>query len=149
MKLTPTVMVLFLALLTASSGSAQGTKVPQIVLDSFASRYPVAKDVKWSNDIINYSVSFKEDNTKVIAKYEGKGIWKGSEKTWSYEQLPSLIVDAFNKTKYSGWPVAEVKIVSTPRDAEQYRLTIQKDELNKRNLFFNKEGRLVKDSFTL
>jgi hypothetical protein len=131
------------------TGFSQSAKVPKVIQDSFTRRYPTATDVKWENEMLYYSVRFKIDDTKMIAEYEGKGVWRNSRKDWTYEKLPTVILDAFKKTKYAEWPVNEVKIVSTPKDPELYRLTVGRDEFNRRNLYFNKTGRLVKDSFTL
>jgi len=128
--------------------SQQLTKIPQAAQDSFASKYPGAQNAKWESELIYLTVNFEWEGDKIYAEYSSKGMWRLSRKNWSYEKLPATVTDGFKKSKYADWPVSEVKIVSTPKDPELYRLTIEKNDIDKKNLFYNSEGRLIRESIT-
>jgi hypothetical protein len=147
MKISRIIFLSFLVL-SAVNGFSQTTKVPQVVEDSLDWRYPGAQNVKWSNEVFYLRASFELNGEKMYAEYTTKGVWRGTKKDWVYEKLPEAVLDAFKKTRYADWPVAEVKIVSTPKDPELYRLTIEKNEIEKKNLFYTKEGRLMRDTIT-
>jgi len=147
MKITRIIFLSFLFSLFILTGFSQ-TKVPQAVQDSFARQYPNVQNLKWSNEVLYLAATFELNGEKMVAEYNSKGVWRGTKKDWSYEELPATVLDAFKKTKYVDWPVTEVKIVSSPKDPELYRLTIEKNEIEKKNLFFNKEGRLMRDTIT-
>lgn len=148
MKINNVFFLSFLFLLMTLNSYSQTTKVPQLVQDSFFHKYPDAQNVKWSNEVFYLGVSFESNGEKMNAEYTSKGVWRASKKNWSYEKLPAVIVEGFKKSKYADWPVTEVKIVSTVKDPELFRLTIEKNEIDKKNLFFNKEGRLLRDNIT-
>jgi Putative beta-lactamase-inhibitor-like, PepSY-like len=147
MKITH-IASLSLLLLAAVNSVSQPTKVPQVVQDSLFRQYPDAQNVKWSNEVFYLAASFESNGEKMVAEYNTKGVWRGTKKNWTYEKLPAAVLDAFKKHKYADWPVTEVKIVSTPKEPELYRLTIERNEIEKKNLFFNKEGRLMRDTIT-
>ena len=147
MKITH-IVSLFLFLLFAVNSFSQVTRVPQVVQDSLARQYPGAQNVKWSNEVFYLAASFELNGEKMTAAYNTNGVWRGTKKNWTYEKLPPAVLDAFKKNKYADWPVTEVKIISTPKDPELYRLTIERNEIEKKNLFFNKEGRLMRDTIT-
>jgi hypothetical protein len=45
--------------------------------------------------------------------------------------------------------VEEAKIIYRPGGVERYRLKVGKNDLQKKYLYFNKDGRLVDDAITL
>ncbi|HEV8286290.1 MAG TPA: PepSY-like domain-containing protein [Chitinophagaceae bacterium] len=128
---------------------SQVTKIPQSARDNFARQYPAAQKVNWDNDVIDVNVRFELNGEKMNAEYNNKGIWKKTEKSWAYDKLPEAVKDGFNKSKYADRGVTETVIVYLPGDVEQYRLKVEKNDLQKKYLFFNQEGRLVRDAITL
>ena len=141
----------FFLLFTLFSFTAfsQVTKVPQLAKDNFAQQYPTAQHASWDNDVINVNVRFELNGEKMNAEYSNKGIWKKTEKSWAYDKLPETVKDGFNKSKYADRGVTETVIVYLPGDVEQYRLKVEKNDLQKKYLFFNKDGRLVREAITL
>jgi hypothetical protein len=86
----------------------------------------------------------------MMATYSNKGVWRESDKKWSYDKLSPEIKDGYNKSKYSAdWKVTETFIVSTPDSPELYRLKVEKSDVQKKYLYFDKNGRLVRDALTL
>jgi putative PepSY-like beta-lactamase-inhibitor len=147
MKTTCYFLVLFLLLSTFSF--SQVTKVPQVAKDNFARQYPEAHEVSWDNDVINVNVRFELNGERMNAEYSNKGIWKKTEKDWDYEKLPDDVKDGFDKSKYADREVVETVIVYLPGDVQQYRLKVEKNDVQKKYLFFDEDGRLIRESLTL
>jgi hypothetical protein len=148
MKTTCHLVSLFLLLLSISSFS-QVTKVPQVAKDNFARQYPEAREVTWDNDVISVNVRFELNGERMNAEYSNKGIWKKTEKDWDYDKLPDDVKDGFDKSKYADREVVETVIVYLPGDVQQYRLKVEKNDLQKKYLFFDDDGRLIREAIAL
>lgn len=136
-------------LLTAVTSFSQIRKIPPEVKHNFAKQYPKAENVKWDDDLVNVNVSFTLDGEKMNAEYTNKGIWKRTEKKWSFQQLSDPVKDGFRKSKYADRDVKEVIMIYLPADAIQYRIKAEKSSLEKKYLFFSPEGRLLRESITI
>jgi hypothetical protein len=128
---------------------AQITSVPEQAKENFGKQYPGATDVKWSNDIVNVNVEFDLDGEHMNAEYSNKGIWKSTQKEWSYDKLTDAVKDGFQKSKYADREVSDVKVIYLPGDVVQYRLKVEKNDLQKKFLYFNEKGRLLRSAVTL
>lgn len=129
---------------------AQVRKIPAAVTEAFSKKYPMARDVKYDDNLINVHVKFEMDSAKMIAKYDNDGNWKETEKESTYEQLSADVKDGFQKSKYAEeWKVTETAIISMPDGSERYRLKVEKNDLLKKYLFFDKKGRLIRDALTI
>lgn len=132
-----------------SAAFAQITSVPEQAKENFAIQYPGATGVKWSNDIVNVNVEFDLDGEHMNAEYSNKGIWKSTQKEWSYDKLTDAVKDGFQKSKYADREVSDVKVIYLPGDVVQYRLKVEKNDLQKKFLYFNEKGRLLRSAVTL
>lgn len=143
-------LIAFISVVTLST-SAQFREIPKDVQLTFANQYPKAENIDYKDQLTKIYIHFTLDSTKWIATYSNKGIWKETEKEWSYENLSDAIKDGFAKSKYADddWEIKETTIVYLPGGTEQYRIKIEKNELQKKYLFFNKRGRLLRDALTL
>jgi hypothetical protein len=128
---------------------AQVTKVPQTAKDNFAKQYPKAENVEWINDVVNVNVRFTLDGETMNAEYNNKGIWKSTLQDASFEKLPAAVQDGFNKSKYSDREVNDTKVVFYPGNVTQYRIRAEKNDVEKKYLFFNENGKLLRDAITL
>ena len=142
-------LLVLVFLLTAFVSFSQIRKISENVKQSFAKQYPKAEEVKWDDDLVNVNVSFVLDGEKMNAEYNNKGIWKQTEKAWSFEQLSDSVKDGFRKSKYADREVKEVVIIYLPADMVQYRIKAEKSTLEKKYLYFNPEGRLLREAITL
>ncbi len=129
--------------------TAQVTSIPEQAKKNFAAQYPGAEQVEWDNDLINVNVRFVLNGENMNAEYSNKGIWKNTLKDWFFEQLPAEVKDGFKKSKYADREVSEVKLVYLPGDVQQFRIKAEKNDLQKKYLYFNLEGRLIRDANTL
>jgi len=142
--------LLFLLLMAASIGSfAQIRKIPAVVTDAFKQKYPQAAEVEWKDKITVFMASFLEDGVKYEARFNKKGTWQQTENETNEASLPSEVKDGLEKSKYADWETTAFYLVSLPDDNTQYRITVKKSDLQKKNLLFNNEGKLLKDNITL
>lgn len=142
--------VIFIALtLLSLNVNAQVTTIPEQAKESFFKQYPDAKNVKWENNVVNVNVRFEQDSSIMNAEYSNKGIWKNTLKDWSYDKLPEDVKQGYNKSKFTGREVTDVKMLYLPGYVIQYRLKVEKSGLEKKYLFFSTEGRLMRSSVTL
>ena len=144
---------LFIALVFLSISSfhlnAQVTSIPEQAKTNFFKQYPDAKNAKWENNVVNVNVRFDQDSNKMNAEYSNKGIWRNTLKDWTYDKLPADVQEGFKKSKYADREVTDVKVLYLPGYLIQYRLRAEKSSLEKKYLFFNTEGRLIRTSATL
>ena len=143
-------IVVLLALLTNSFNSySQVTSIPEQAKQSFFKQYPDAKNVRWENNVVSVNVRFEQDSSKMYAEYNNKGIWKNTLKDWSFEKLTADVKEGFQKSKFADRQVTDVKMLYLPGYVIQYRLKVEKNDVEKKLLFFNTEGRMVRSSVSL
>ncbi|HTM92349.1 MAG TPA: PepSY-like domain-containing protein [Flavisolibacter sp.] len=129
---------------------AQIRKTPAAVTQAFEKQYPNASGVQYEDNLINVQVHFASDSGKMIAKYNGDGTWKETEREFNYDDLPADVKVGFDKSKYAtDWKVKETAIIYLPNNDMRYRVKVEKNDLQKKYLFFDKNGRLIKDSLTI
>ena len=95
------------------------------------------------------SVSFKLKGRDMLAEYSIKGIWKSTSKEVSFNQLPAAIKDGFKKSKYADRTLLDIKMISYPANVIQYRIKTGKNDVEKKYLFFNEDGQLIRETITL
>lgn len=129
--------------------SAQIREIPKIVMENFTNQYPKATDTEFRDLLVKVEVSFELEGENMLATYTNKGIWKGSEKELSYDTIPEEIKTGFEKSKYAEWDVTDASLLYLPGGSQQYRVLAEKSGLQKKYLFFNTSGRLLRESITL
>jgi hypothetical protein len=144
-------LVLFLAVISFSASAfSQVRKIPAAVTTAFTKQYPNAQDVAYRDQLTGYRVDFTLDSNKMTARYDNKGKWWETDKSSSYDKLAPEVKDGWQKTKYSAeWKVVETTIVYEPANKETYRLRVEKNDIQKKYLYFDKSGRLLRDAITL
>ena len=145
------VFFLSLALISFSFASfAQLRKIPAEVTDAFSKKYPRAEDVEYKDVLTSIHVHFVQDSIQYIAKFHPKGEWKETEKLVNYDHLSAELRDGFQKSKFAQeWKVKEAVVLYLPSGAEQIRLKVEKNEVQKKYLFYDEKGRLLRDALTL
>ena len=149
MKATRLIIFLFVLQFFYSASQAQVTTVPEQAKENFFKQYPDAKNIQWQNDVVNVNVRFEQDTNKMYAEYSNKGIWKWTLKDYDYEQVPGDVKEGFSKSKYAGRQVIETKVMYLPGYVIQYRLKVEKSNLEKKYLFFTTQGKLVRSTVAL
>jgi hypothetical protein len=144
------ISLFFAGLVFSIASFGQIRKIPAAVTDAFSKKYPMAKDVEYEDNLVNIQVHFVLDSAKMTARYNADGEWKETEKEWSYDSLPPEVKDGFQKSKYtSDWKVTATSVIYMPGGDERYRLKVEKNEVQRKYLFFDKNGRLIRDSLTI
>jgi hypothetical protein len=130
-------------------GQAQFKKVPATVTSAFATSYPTAKNVSWKSGFSSYEASFDIDGNHGEIKYNGKGEWKETTIDRKFNDLSKEVKDGFSKSKYTDWHIRDVKEMREKDKETLYRVYVSKSDIQKKYLYFNGDGQLVKDSITL
>ncbi len=86
---------------------------------------------------------------KYEARFNTKGEWQESEKAIEKDDLPAAVKDGFDKSKFSDWEVKSVAWLEEKDGSIQYRILVRKSSVEKKYLFFNENGKLLRDSITL
>ncbi len=144
------IVTLVLACICISMVSySQIREIPEQVKYAFTKQYPGAQQVEYKDMLANVRVSFVMNGESITATYTNKGGWRESIKEGSYENFPQAIKDGLDKSKYANeWKVEEAAIVTAPGSDDAYRLKVSKNDVQKKYLYFNKSGRLIKDTIT-
>jgi Putative beta-lactamase-inhibitor-like, PepSY-like len=128
---------------------AQLRKIPAEVTEAFKEKYPDTKNAAWKDKITAFQVNYEMEGVKYISKFSSKGEWQQTEKDIEEDALPAQVKDGYGKSKYTEWELKTVSRVENKDDSIQYRLFVRKSSVEKRYLYFDKEGKLIKDAITL
>jgi hypothetical protein len=135
--------------LSIISTKAQIREVPKEVEHTFTRQYPEAHSATYQDHLLNVRVHFVQNGETFQATYTNKGLWKETEKEITFEQVSADVKDGFEKSKYADWKVVETRALYRPNNVELYRIKVEKNELQKKNLLFNTKGRLIEEGITL
>jgi len=128
---------------------SQVREIPRAVEETFANQYKGASNIEFKDQLTSVNVQFELEGQKMVASYTNKGLWKETQKEVEFEMLPSEVKDGFEKSKFSGREVENVIMLYLPGGVEQYRLKARKNDVEKKYLYFNPKGRLLRESVTL
>lgn len=144
-------LLLSVVFLLSFSLNAQLREIPKIVEETFSNQYRGASEIEYKDQLTEVVVYFTLDGERMLATYTNKGRWKGSEKEWDFDKLTDEVKDGFDKSKFGGeeWEVVETSVIYLPGGMEQYRVKVKKNDLQKKYLYFNSKGRLLRESITI
>ncbi len=128
---------------------SQIREIPKIVEETFSNQYQGASDIDFKDQLVRVDVYFLMDGENMIASYTNKGLWKETQKEWSFDKMPEEVKTGFEKSKYADREIEEAIVLYLPGDIIQYRLKAKKSGVEKKYLFFNKSGRLLRESITI
>ncbi len=142
--------VLAVALLAICSlTQAQLRKIPAEATEAFKARYPNTKNAEWRDKISFFQVNYEMDDVRYESKFSNKGEWIQTEKEIAEDQLPAEVKDGYSKSKFTDWELKSVSWVQSKESGVQYRLYVRKNGVEKKYLYFDKGGRLVRDAITI
>jgi len=128
---------------------SQLREVPKIVEETFSNQYQGATNIDFKDQLVRVDVYFDLEGEKMVASYTNKGLWKETQKEWSYVKLPDEVKDGFEKSRFADWDIEDVILLYLPGGIEQYRIKTKKSDVKKKYLYFNPKGRLIRESATL
>ena len=133
-----------------STAHAQVRKLPAEVTEAFRQKYPTAMNVEWRDRLSGFTATFDQNNVHYEAKFTNKGFWQSTENKMPTSELSPAIKDGFQKSKYAEeWTIKQVYKIALREDKTQYRVEIQKNDIQKKQLFFDSTGRMLRDNITL
>ena len=142
-------LLFVLSLALTNNVLAQVRSVPATVTEAFKSKYPNASNVEWKDKLSGFVALFDNNGGHYEARFNNKAVWQYTEQTIDENTLPAAVKDGYNKSKWAEWDIDGITKIELPGDKVQYRLHVVKSDLQKKNLLFNSEGRLLKDNITL
>jgi hypothetical protein len=141
--------ILFVSLFLIIGSQAQFRKVTSTVTNAFKASYPTAKNVTWKDNLTNFEAQFDLGGRHTVAKFNADGSWLETEQDLQYTDLNSAVKDGFTKSKYKEWHQREIKQIQQKDKATVYRIYVSKSDVTKRYLYFNVQGRLLRDPVTI
>jgi len=142
-------LTLLLILLISGFAEAQIRKIPAAVTEAFKARYPHAEKVAWKDEITSFEAQFTLNGFAMTADFNSKGEWQNSEKKIKFTDLPAAVNDGFKKSKYADWETTNIVEIDKNSESLQYRIEVKKSAVQKKYLFFNTNGRLIRDAITI
>ena len=96
-----------------------------------------------------FQASFSLNGASISANFSSEGQWQNSERVLSYDQLPDEVKDGFKKSRYFDWQKSSVCEIQELGKPLQYRMTVQKPGSQKKSLYFDINGKLLKEILAL
>ena len=142
--------ILFLLLITGLGYVnlyAQIRKVPAEVTEALKAKYPNAQNVEWKSEISDFEATFTVNGVEMTSEFSSKGEWKETDKKTSFEALPSSVKEGFKKSKYADWTPGSVTYIEKNDKRPEYKIYAEKSSIvQKKFLYFNEEGQLLRDA---
>ena len=132
-----------------AAAHAQLRKIPSEVTELMTEKYPDAAQVEWKDKLVNFEASFEMKGETFKAVFNNKGEWVQTEKNISEDALPDDVLDGLEKSKYSDLKILETSRIEKNDGKIQYRILSKKNDIQKKYLYFNANGKLVKELITL
>lgn len=142
-------LALALIVTTVATSFAQVRKIPSEVTEAFKQKYPTATNVEWRDKLSNFSAVFESESMQYEARFNTKGEWQLTENEIEESDLPEAVKDGYDKSKYADWEIGKVHKIELSDGSVQYRVEAVKSDVRKKNLYFNSDGRLIKDRITI
>lgn len=143
------IVLSFLFIAASFAIHAQVRKIPAAVTEAFRNRYPHAINVEWKDKLSFFEADFELNNSEMAAKFSSAGDWQGTERNIEFDDIPASVKEGFEKSKCADWEVKNVTEIQTMAEPLQYRITVKKGGLQKKNLLFSSGGRLLKENIAL
>ncbi len=132
-----------------TAAHAQLRKVPAEATEAFKAKYPDTKNVEWKDKLTGFQASYEMNGLQYQSKFSNQGEWLQTEKIIEEDALPAAVKDGYGKSKYTAWELKEISRIENKDNSIQYRLFVRKSGVEKRYLYFDSEGKLVKDAITI
>lgn len=100
-------------------------KVPQVVKDAFAKKFPTAKKVDWEKENKNeWEAEFKLNKVEYSANFLEDGTWKETEHEIDKKEVPKNVILSL-ESSFPGYKIEEAEISETA-EGMVYEFEIEK-----------------------
>jgi len=123
-------IVVLICLLTSLLGYSQKItpeKVPGIVKQAFAKKFPSTTDVKYEMEKKDYEINFKVNGVEMSANFDATGKWLETETEIKESDLSKEISSSVVKN-FAGFKISEVAKVETPNKGLIFEMDLKKDK---------------------
>ena len=133
---------LVFASLTAMAFTHTKEKVPQVVKDSLAKKFPLAKKVDWEKESENeWEAEFKLNKLEYSANFLEDGTWKETEHEINMKDAPQNVLASLN-SNFPEYEIEEAEISETV-DGMFYEFEIEKGK-SEMEVVIDESGKIVK-----
>ena len=140
----------FMLLIGATPILAQLREVPPKAEAALKEKYGEADSVNWVDNLINFTAVFQYQGSEYKMRFTNSGNWQMTEKTISAKDVPATVLDGFAKSKFGDKEAEKWWLVETPKIKEpQYRALVVRSTVEKKYLYFEPGGRLVKETIAM
>lgn len=127
---------------TLNAGRVKEGDLPKAVLDSFKSRFPEARHVRWEKeDDASYEATFSHKSKQHSANFSDKGTWLETEEEIKLSALPDGVRNLVSQ-KYSGYRIKETASLQSAQYGDCYELEIKKGS-ERLTILVDKKGVLL------
>jgi hypothetical protein len=142
------VLFLLLGIFLFNTSNAQVVNIPDKAKKHFSEHYKDVNNIDWSNNVTNYQCKFVDNGVSFTAHYNVDGAWAYTEKWIDEKEIPSLTKDTFSKSKYRNWEKKGIAYVENNDGKKYYRFEVKKG-LEKRYVFIDKDGKVIKETLSI
>jgi hypothetical protein len=145
--------VIFALLIISSlfiGGEAQAQrKIPSSVTEDLKAKFPEATEVEWSSKLSHFLAEFYVGKVPHEVRYTNKGEWSSTDELIEKEKTPADVLESLSKSKFSDWEILNIFKRTIPNGETQYRILIKKNNSLKRFLFYDPNGKYIKEQTVL
>lgn len=105
---------------------AQQVKVPEVVEQSFESRYPHAIEEQWVKKNNRFEVNFSLNGKQMKSCFGADGSWNHTCRLIKQNELPQDVQAAIQKTSNAGWTIYEIYEWQNAGKPLEYHITFQR-----------------------
>ncbi len=132
-------IVLTAAITISLSANCQVLKVPEVVKNAFAAKFPAATNISWGKENAKeYEAEFKLNNNSVSANFGMDGSWVETESVIPESELPAAVKAAVS-TKYPGAPITLAEKTEQPGDKVLFEVVVKVNG-KKKSMELNPDG---------
>ena len=102
-------------------------KVPAMVKQTFAKKFPAASDVKYEMEKKDYEISFKDKGIEMSANFDATGKWLETETEIKETDLPKEVSASVAKN-FGGFKLSEIAKTETPDKGLIYEMDLKKEK---------------------
>lgn len=140
------IVLLLCGICLLAVANAQIRSVPPVVKSTIESHYPEAKHVEYEDFLTRYQVHLVSGKDSIVVAISNGGKIKSVSTILSLESLPEAVETGLSKSKYADWELTNLEKLERPGADLQYKLTLDGGNAwNRKNVYFSKSGRLLKD----
>jgi len=149
MKKINILLLTVILLISFNNLDAQIRKIPATVTESLKQKYPDAANIEWKDKLTSFQANFNLAGDTYHSTFSNNGEWEQTDKPVVKEKLSTAVNDGFIKSKYSNWDISSIVQTEYKDGHFEYRILVKKNDLSKKYLFFDEQGKLLRDARTI